>query len=751
MAERRSRPITPALTVRTAAAAAVSASLFEHLARIVYRRKWWVVGVWAVILAALLFAMVYAQGAYSTTFSIPGSEAQKAADLLAERFPAQAGSDSQLVFESKAPFSDPGVQQQVAAVVAQARALPEVTDVISPLDNPAQVSKDGHIAFAVVQYGVQASALQRSSAEAFVALADNGTSAGLTVQPGGPVASQLEGTGMASSEIIGVSVAAIILLIAFGSVVAMGLPILAALVSLGCGVALIGVAAHFMDITSFTPSFAAMIGLGVGIDYALLVITRFREALHSGRPVEDSVAIAIGTAGRSVVFAGTVVIIAMAGLLLIGIPFIGALGVAAAIVVALSVLASLTLLPASLAILGRRVDYLSVPFLQVTETSHTKSIWHKLSLAIQRRPLFVIVATVFVLLLCAAPVFSMQTSFTDAGNDPPASHTRKAYDLLSAGFGRGFNGPIAVAIDASHGGRDIVPELRDALAATPGVAGVGAPLWNAAGDTAVLTLYPATAPQDPATARLVHHLRGDVIPAATGTSGLKAYLTGATAATIDVSSKIDSRTPFFFAMVLGLSFVVLMCVFRSVLVPLKAALMNLFSIGAAYGILVAIFQWGWLAGPLGVRQTGPIESFLPMMLFAIVFGLSMDYEVFLVSRIREEHLRGKHNSQAVAYGLSSTARVITSAALIMIAVFASFALGSERIIKEFGLGLAFAVFIDATLIRLLLVPATMEFMGKANWWLPGVLDRILPHINIDGPAVPAKTAASTPVTPAGAE
>jgi RND superfamily putative drug exporter len=713
----------------------VSSSPFERLAHVTVQHKWLVIGCWAVLLVGLLFAMSFGRGSFATNFTIPGSEAQKAADLLRAKFPAQAGSDSLLVFKSQQPLSDGAVQAEIAAVVASARQLPEVTGVISPLDHPTQISKDGHIAFATVQYGVQASALKHSSANALVSLLDKSTTPSLTVEAGGQVVQQTQGTGMASSEVIGIVVAAIILLIAFGSVVAMGLPIVAALVSLGCGIALVGVAAHFMDITSFTPSFAAMIGLGVGIDYALLVITRFREALHSGRSVDDSVAIAVGPAGRSVLFAGTVVIIAMAGLLLIGIPFIGALGVAAAIVVALSVLAALTLLPASLAIIGKRVDYLSLPFLRSTESSHHHSVWHKLSIAIQKRPLVVIVASVGVLLLCAAPVLTMQTSFTDAGNDPPASHTRRAYDLLSEGFGKGFNGPITVAIDATEGGKSALPGLERALSATPGVVGVSQPIWNAAGDTAVLTLYPSTAPQSPETAELVHTLRADVIPPAIDGSGVHAYLTGATAATIDVSAKIDSRTPFFFAMVLGLSFLVLMMVFRSVLVPLKAAIMNLFSIGAAYGILVAIFQWGWFARPLGVQQTGPIESFLPMMLFAIVFGLSMDYEVFLVSRIREEHLRGKQNSAAVAYGLSSTARVITSAALIMIAVFASFALGSDRIIKEFGLGLSFAVFIDATLIRLLLVPATMEFMGRANWWLPRGLDRLLPHINIDGPQI----------------
>jgi len=407
------------------------------------------------------------------------------------------------------------------------------------------------------------------------------------------------------------------------------------------------------------------------------------------------------------------------------------------VVVVCAVVTALTVLPATLAIVGRRVDALGVPFLKSKESNHDASIWYRLSLAIQRRPAVFVVGALALLATLAIPLFSMETSFADAGNNPATSHSRRAYDLLTAGFGPGFNGPLTVAIDVQTGTQDQVSTLGTAIAATPGVSRVSAPRVNASGDTAVINVYPDSSPQDAATNDLIHRLRETVIPAATRGTPLHAYVGGQTASTIDLGDKISSRLPIFFVMVIGLSVVVLTLVFRSIVIPIKAALMNLLSIGASYGVLVAVFQWGWFAGPLGIHSTGPIEPFLPMMMFAIVFGLSMDYEVFLISRIREEYLAGGDTSRAVAMGLSSTARVITSAALIMIAVFASFVLGSERVIKEFGLGLAVAVFLDATVVRLLLVPALMELLGKANWWLPSGLERLLPNISVEG-AVPAR-------------
>ncbi len=710
------------------------ASVFSRLASIAYHHKWKVVAGWAMVLVAIVVLGRTASGSYATRFAIPGSESQKAIDLLSERFPSRSGSTAQLVFHTgpEGPeLAEPGTAARIAAIVAEARALPDVA-AVTPL-SVTTTSRDGHTAFATVQYAVQGRALPRTSVDALVSLIERTDSGDLTVEGGGQVMERAERSGFASSEAVGVSAAAVILLLAFGSVVAMGVPILLALVSLGASTALIGISARVFDMTAFTPAFAAMIGLGVGIDYALLIVTRFREGIHSGHTAEESTRVAIETAGRSVLFAGTIVIIAMLGLLAIGISFIGALGIAAVIVVALSVVAALTLLPAVLAIVGKRVDSLSIPFFRTTEGNHESSPWFHLSGAIQRRPLWFAAGAAALLGTLAVPFLSMETAFGDASTNPPSSHTRRAYDLLAAGFGAGFNGPLTVVVDVRNGGRDAIPALQAALAGTPDVVSVAEPVANQVGDTVVISAYPLSAPQASETNKLVHDLRHRVVPGVTAGTGMTAYITGPTAASIDVSDRIMSRTPVFFAVVIGLSFVVLTCVFRSLLIPFKAALMNLLSIGAAYGVLVAVFQWGWFEGWLGIHQTGPIEPFLPMMMFAILFGLSMDYEVFLVSRIREEYIGGMETSRAVAYGLASTARVITSAALIMMAVFSSFTLGGDRVIKEFGLGLATAVFLDATVVRLVLVPSLMEMFGRANWWLPNILERVLPRIHLDGP------------------
>jgi len=699
-------------------------SLFERWGRTVTRYKWLVVLTWLAGLAALLAAMFAFKGTYATKFSVPGTESARAADLLKARFPEQGGTNAELVFAADTSISDPAITQRIGDILAQVKTLPGVSDV------PAAptVSADGTIAFATIQYPDEV----ESQTKALIALADKSGGSGLRVEAGGRAVEHTERNGLGSTELIGVSAAAIILLIAFGSIVAMGVPIVTALFSLGGSLAVIGIIARFINMTAFTPSFASMIGLGVGIDYCLLVITRYREQLHSGHTVEESVTIAVNTSGRSVLFAGTVVIIAMLGLTLMGIPFIAALGIAAAIVVVLSVLTALTLLPAVLAIVGKKVDALGVPMFRSTEGNHEGSVWFSLSMAIQRRPLWFIAGGGAILLVLAIPLFSMTSSFTDAGNNATSTHSRRAYDLLKQGFGAGFNGPLTIVADTQAGGGDKIDALVSALSSADGVSRVATPRKSPAGDTTVITVYPTTSPQDSKTNELVHRLRERVIPPVTAGTPLHAYVTGSTASIIDVSDKISSRMPLFFAMVIGLSFVVLTIVFRSLFVPLKAALMNMLSIGAAYGALVAVFQWGWFAGPLGVKTTGPIEVFLPMMMFAILFGLSMDYEVFLVSRIREEYLKGSDNSKAVAMGLSSTARVITSAALIMIAVFGSFVLGDERVIKEFGFGLAIAIFLDATIVRLMLVPSFMELMGNLNWWLPPFLDRLIPDIDIEG-------------------
>ena len=711
---------------------ASTASYFQRWAAFVVRRRWPVVGVSVALLATVFALAALFGGSFVTKFSIPGSESQRAQDLLRERFPAQGGASARLVFRSDATITDPAVRQRITDILAQAASLPGVSELSSPYDQATAISSDGRTAFASVQFPTDDSAT-KSSAGKLLKIVEAGTGNGLTIEAGGPIIERNERQGLGPTELIGVAAAAVILIIAFGSIVAMGVPIITALFGLGGSIALLTVLARFFNMGSFTSSFASMIGLGVGIDYCLLVITRFREQLHNGHSVEESVVIAVDTAGRSVLFAGTVVIIALLGLTMMGIPFVAALGVAAAIVVALSVVTALVVMPALLAIIGHRIDSLAIPFLKSTESGHRESIWYRLSKSIQRRPIWFAIGAAAILLVLAIPLLDIETNFTDAGNNSTELHSRRAYDLLKDGFGPGFNGPLTVVTDVSGGGRDQLDALRIGIVAADNVERVGTPRLNAAGDTAIINVFPKTAPQDGGTSSLVHRLRDDVIPATTRGTGMKAYVGGQTASTLDVANKIKSRLPLFFAMVIGLSFVVLMVVFRSIAVPLKAALMNLLSIGASYGAVVAVFQWGWFSGPLGVQQKGPIEVFLPMMMFAIVFGLSMDYEVFLVSRIREEYLHDNDNARAVAMGLASTARVITSAALIMIAVFGSFVLGNERVIKEFGLGLAVAIFLDATIVRLMLVPALMELLGERNWWLPPFLERILPNVSVEGP------------------
>jgi RND superfamily putative drug exporter len=489
--------------------------------------------------------------------------------------------------------------------------------------------------------------------------------------------------------------------------------------------------ARLWSFPDFTAQFTAMIGIGVGIDYSLLVVTRFREGLHTGRSVEDSVALAVTTAGRSVIFAGVVVVIAFFGLFAMGLPFLALAGVGAAIVVATAVIVALTLMPALLSVVGARVDRWRVPLLHSSEGIDPKSRWYRLAVAIQRHPVPWAVGATALLLVAALPVLSLRMGFTDYGNNPEHYHTRQAYDLLAQGFGPGFNGPLFVVFESQGATAEQVQGVVDAIAADGNVAAIAPPQPNPANDTTLITLFAKTKPQDEATVDLVHRLRKDILPGATAGTSIDPLVTGSNAANVDAGDRISERMPILLGAVIGLSFILLMAVFRSVLVAVKAAVMNLLSIGASLGVVIAVFQWGWGASLLGVSE-GPIETFIPMMAFAILFGLSMDYEVFLISRIREEYVRHGDNGLAVAHGLAATARVITAAAAIMIAVFLAFVLGEDRVVKELGLGLATAIFVDATIVRLILVPATMELLGDANWWLPRWLDRLLPHLNVEG-------------------
>ena len=709
--------------------------LLERWARFSHRRRGRVIGAWALILVAMFFAQIMFGGQFISEFKNPGAESQRAQDLLKARFPARAGQDADLVFEASSGIANPETKATIDGLLRNVAAIPGVVGIESPYDSPANISKDGTIARAVVHWSTLGFDVKPSSFKALTQIVDNVSGADLRVKVGGEVAlaNQHQAFG---SEGLGFLAAIFILLIAFGSVVAMGLPLSAAIFGLVTGFAVIALGANIWKLPSFSPQFAAMIGLGVGIDYSLLVVTRFREGLHTGKSVEDSVVLAVTTAGRSVIFAGIVVSVSFLGLFVVGLPFVAALGAAGAVVVLTSVLVAMTLMPALLSLAGKRIDRWRVPFLHSTEGIDTNSGWYRLSKQIQRRPLAYFLGSAALLLFLGIPILKMELGFTDAGNLPESSRARQAYDLLVKGFGPGFNGPLFVVADVSAESdptvrKGIIDSAVQKIRATPNVVAVGPAVLNPAGDTALITLIPGTSPQSKETTGLVHRLRNESLPGAVSGTHAALLVTGATAGHVDAQDKITSRLPLLFTGVIGLSFILLMIVFRSVLVALKAAIMNLLSIGAAYGVIIAVFQWGWGADIIGV-QKGPVETFLPMMMFAILFGLSMDYEVFLISRIREEYLQTGDNATAVSNGLAATARVITAAAAIMVAVFSSFALGNDRIIKEFGIGLATAIFVDATIVRLILVPATMELLGDRNWWMPRWLDRLLPNVNVEG-------------------
>jgi RND superfamily putative drug exporter len=667
---------------------------------------------------------------FAESFEVQGTESSQAQTLLKENFPQVAGDSGQLVISAPGGIDDPAVQARVESTIAELQQVEHVGEIVSPYtpEGARQIAPGGDVAYADIQFTVRAGEVTNDQAQQMVDLARVGDEVdGATFELGGRQF-QLGSLG-GTSEIIGLLAAVLILLIAFGSVLAMGLPILTAVLGIAGGFAIVGLLSNIMVAPEFTTQLAAMIGLGVGIDYALFIVTRYRQGLHDGLDPERSVVLALDTAGRAVLFAGATVVISLCGLFLMGVDFIRGLGAGAAATVLVMMLASVTLVPALLSFTGRNIDTWSIPGLRRRENTTRESMWFRWSRVVQRRPLIAAIAGFVVLLVLAIPFVSLRLGFADMGNNPTTDTTRRAYDHLADGFGPGFNGPLVLAARTPEGPQSL-DELSSVLPDVPGIAAVSPALPNDDGTAAVIRVTPTTSPQSTATEDLIRHLRDQVIPDATDGTGAEVLVGGITAAGDDVSETLASRLPVFIGAVLALSFLLLLAVFRSVFVPIKAVIMNLLSIGAAYGVVVAIFQWGWLSGPLGIQGTGPIEPFVPMMLFAIVFGLSMDYEVFLLSRIREEYDRTGDNGLAVADGLAATARVITAAAAIMIMVFASFVLGDVRVVKLFGVGLASAIFIDATIVRILLVPATMELLGKANWWFPTWLNWV-PQLHVE--------------------
>jgi putative drug exporter of the RND superfamily len=715
-----------------------TAGVLSRLAAWCYGHRRSVVVAWFAVLLAAVGGSSAMGSAYQDRLGGGPADSQKAQDLLRERFPERAGDTANVVFDATGPLTGEPARARVTGLVEQLRSLPHVANVVSPFDpgGAAQTSTaDPTIGFAMIQFDEITDDLPEEDLERVVAAAEAANVEGFGVEVGGTPIAKVVKAEAGKGEIIGLIAAVVILLVAFGSVIAMGLPILTALVGVGVGFAAISFMSHGIVVPTYGPQVASMVGLGVGIDYALFIVTRYRQGLAEGRDPRAAVMRAYDTSGRAVVFAGSTVVISLLGMLLLGRDFVYGLAFGSILVVLLVLLSSLTLLPALLGFSGRAIDRFKIPGRHNAAAAPSgHGAWYRWSRVIQRRPWTAAGGAFVVLVVLALPVFSMQLLFTDAGNDPTSLTTRHAYDLLSEGFGPGSNGPLVIAVDLTNApeAADAADQLAAQLRAVPDVAQVSPPQLNQRGDTAVITVVPRSSPQDHATEQLVHHLRDDVIPSATAGTGAHALLGGVTAAGINLSEDFSHRLVWVIVGVVVLSFVLLMAVFRSIAVPVKAALMNVLSIGAAYGVIVAVFQWGWLSGVFGVESTGPIDPWIPLMLFTILFGLSMDYEVFLLSRIREEWLRTGDNATSVADGLARTARVITAAAAIMVCVFGSFVVGDLRILQVFGLGLAVAVFVDATVVRMILVPATMELLGSANWWFPRWLDRVIPHLDVEG-------------------
>src|SRR6201996_2013274 len=680
---------------------------------------------------------------FSEEFKLPTSDSTEAYELLEDNFPQQSGGTATIVFKAEGGVESPAIEKKMEGVFKQVEKEPHVTEVASPYaggEGAGAISKDGKIAYATIQYDVQSNELEKASTERIIKTAQGASDSKLDVQLGGQAIQEAEEESGDSSFFIGLLAAVVILLIAFGSVVAMGLPIITALFALGVGISLVTIGTHVVDTANFAPVLAAMIGLGVGIDYALFIVTRFRNNLDEGDEPKEAAVRAVDTAGRAVLFAGTRVLIGLMGMFLLNTTFLYGVAVAAALAVLFTMISSLTLLPAMLAGVGHRINKWKIPGLSGGQsTVREDTMWFRWSKFIQRNPWpAAIVSGAFLLFLCI-PTLSLRLGVNDAGTNPSGTTTRQAYDLLAEGFGPGFNGPLTMVASLPNKGADAgIEKLCSTLKNEEGAAPVPNVTFNEKKTVGLCQVSPTTSPQSADTTSLLDHIRHDVIPPIEAETGAGLHVGGITPGFAAFRSAISEKLPLFIGVVIVLSAILLMAVFRSVLVPLNAIVMNLLSIGAAFGIIVAVFQWGWGGSIIGVDNTGPIIAFFPIFLFSIVFGLSMDYEVFLMSRIHEEweHTHDAHES--VTRGLALTGRVITAAAAIMVTVFASFLLGEERVIKLFGLGLASAVLIDAVIIRSILVPAIMQLLGKSAWWMPEWLSKILPQLAVAPPDPPVE-------------
>jgi RND superfamily putative drug exporter len=708
---------------------------------IAHRR--WVIGGWVVI-AVLTTAIASGVGRqYSTVFSLPGTESQRVLDLLGSQFKAQSGDVDTIVFHNaKGSVDDPAVRNVMSPLLARVAKMPHVVSVISPYSSSGavEISKDRKTAFATINYDKRANLLPNETGQPLLDAVNAIKVPGLHVAAGGQVIENAEGFNIGPATAVGVVAALIILLLTFGTLSAAGMPLITAGLGLVTGLALVGLGTHITSMSNVSPELAVMIGLGVGVDYALFIVTRFKENYGRNGDVQKSITQAMDTSGRAILLAGTTVVIALLGMFATGVAFMYGLAIASVLAVVLVMAASLTVLPSLLAAWGPRVLRPSrrARRREARREAHghapRESAWRRWSVLVQSRPWPLATAALVVMLICLIPVLGLRLESSDAGNDPSSTSSYRAFNMLSAGFGPGFNGPLQIVAQLDKPSQEAqLAQLRAAVAKTPDVVAVTAPRLAPSGKVAVMEAYPASAPQAQATTDLVHRLRDDVLPPFKSSFADRPLVGGFTAGSIDFSRVLSTKLPLFIGIVVVLSAALLFVIFRSLVIPVQAAVMNLLSIGGALGATVVVFQNGFLAGTLGITK-GPVEPWVPVLMFAVVFGLSMDYEVFLISRVREEWVRRRDASPAVADGIAFTGRVISAAAAIMICVFLSFMLGDQRSVKEFGFGLAAAVFLDAIVVRCVLLPAVLEILGPVTWALPDWLDRRLPRVRIEGHA-----------------
>jgi RND superfamily putative drug exporter len=709
------------------------------LARWCFRHSFIVIGVWLVLLVSLFGLTKHLGSDYSNSFSLPNTDSTKALNLLKTVSPSASGETDTIVWKvSSGSVTNSATKQRINDLLHKVSTVSQVGSITSPYTalGARQISSNYKTAYAQISWTGEFQNLNKNNVKKVIADVKTANTKGLDVQIGGQAIEQSEQSSTSFSTGIGVLAAAVVLFIAFGSLIAMSVPLITTLIALGVGISAIGLLSHGLAISNFSPILGALIGLGVGTDYALFVITRHRSGLLSGLSPEEATVKSLNTAGRAVIFAGVTVCVALLGLLTLRLNFLSGIGIAAAIVVATTVLSSITLLPALLGIykmkvLSRRSRAKLRKDGPIDEAKAT-GFWARNARFVENHPLPIATVALVIIFILAIPYFSLRLGSSDAGNDASTTTTRQAYDLLSTGFGPGFNGPLQLVAQVNTNGERIAfNNLVVAVKKLPGIAQVAEAPASQETKVGIIDVVPTTSPESKATSGLINKLRKNIIPTTEKNTGLHVYVGGITAIFNDFANVISGKLPLFLAVIIGLGFLILMVAFRSLVIPLTAAIMNLLAIGAAFGVLVAIFQWGWLSGILHTGGPGPVESFLPVIMIAILFGLSMDYQVFLVSRMHEEWVHTNDNNKAVRIGQTETGRVITAAATIMILVFLAFIFEGQRVIAEFGIGLAAAVFLDAFILRNFLVPAIMHKFGKANWWLPKWLDKILPHLAVE--------------------